>query len=164
MLPSAFDLNTQKSLGLTKLAATKYELRKGQAFDVLASLRQIIQEYNHNLLDKQNNVSGVRMTTHSESFLLSLTADKKAAAERYRSSQRALLALGLPKDDTTWRALSDDELWGRSVSKKRRLAQEKKPDPWFWNVARPRRLTTDQQKEWSKDSTSTLVKPFINID
>jgi len=83
LLPSAFTAKLRHSLGLTELAAIEYELREGQAHDALQALRQVIQEFNYNLLDKKNNVHVIAATLGSESFLHVFTSDKKIAAETY---------------------------------------------------------------------------------
>lgn len=156
MLPSSFTSEMRKSLGLTRLADVEYRLREGQAYDALQSLRQTIQEYNHNLLNKAHNVHGVKHNTRAETFLRGLTADKHTAAGKYRLARDSMVSLGLSDDDTYWRPLRDTELWGKSVSKKRKLGDGKTRDPWFWSVVQPKGLTDEKQKEWSTDSTSIL--------
>lgn len=158
-LPSDFTSELRRSLDLDKLAKIEYELREGQAHDALSALRQSIQEYNHNLLDKRNNIYGTRENMRSQSFFKTLNADKLLAAEQYRGARAALLSLGLPEDDDMWKKLDSDQLWGRSVSTKRKLNESSKEDPWFWSVVKPRNLSDDQEKEWSRDSKSSAYLP-----
>jgi len=152
-LPSAFATELRHSLGLTQLAAIKYELHEGQAHDALQALRQVIQEFNYNLLDKKNNVHGIAATLRSESFLRVFTSDKKIAAETYQRSRKAILSLGLSETDSHWRELRDDQLWGKNVSTVRSMGDSKRRDPWFWQVVAPRGLSQEMEKEWSLDST-----------
>lgn len=159
LLPSAFTAELRHSLGLTELAAIEYELREGQAHDALQALRQVIQEFNYNLLDKKNNVHGIAATLRSESFLRVFTSDKKIAAETYRRSRKAMLSLGLSETDSHWRELRDDELWGKNVSTVRSMGDSKRRDPWFWQVVAPRGLSQEKEKEWSLDSTWFF--PFV---
>src|ERR1700729_682969 len=77
-LPSAFTTERRHSLGLDDLGVIESSLREGQAHDALSTLRQVIQEYNYNLLDKKNNVHGLVATLRSESFLCTLTTDKRS--------------------------------------------------------------------------------------
>jgi hypothetical protein len=79
----AFTQEMCRSLGLSDLHAAEYNLREGQAYDSLSSLRQVIQEYNYNLLDRKHNVHGVAAGIHSESFLRILTSDKRSSANKY---------------------------------------------------------------------------------
>jgi hypothetical protein len=51
-LPSAFTPQMRHSLALDDLGTVEYSLREGQAYNALSSLRQVIQEYNYNLLAK----------------------------------------------------------------------------------------------------------------
>jgi hypothetical protein len=150
-------------LALYDLSAVEYSLWEGQAYDALSSLRQVIQEYNYNLLDKKNNVHGVAAGLRSESFLRILNKDKKATVNKYRRARHALLGLGLPKTDMRWRELRDDELWGKNVSVTRSIGDSRKRDPWFWHVVQPAGLSQEQQKEWSVDSASqfTFAKAFL---
>jgi len=109
-LPSAFTPELRISLGLKSLATVEYNLREGQAYDSLQSLRQVIQEFNYNLLDKKNNVHGLSATLRSETFLRVFTSDKRAHAETYRRARDAMISLGLSETDSKWRELRDDEL------------------------------------------------------
>ena len=79
-LLSAFTTALCQTLGLTELTTIEYELQEGQAHNALKSLCQVIQEFNHNLLD---NVHGIVATLHSESFLWVFTSDKQVAATTY---------------------------------------------------------------------------------
>jgi hypothetical protein len=153
-LPSAFTTELRQSLGLTQLAIIEYQLREGQAHDALQALRQVIQEFNYNLLDKKNNVHGIAATLRSESFLRVLTSDKQIAARTYRRSRNAMLSLGLSETDSHWRELRDDELWGKNVSVVRSMGDSKRRDPWFWHVVAPRGLSKEKEEEWSLDSES----------
>lgn len=151
-LPSEFTPAMRRALGLTDLATIEYELREGQAHDALSALRQVIQEYNHNLLDKNGNIHGTKEGLRSATFFKILSADKMSAVAKYRSARAALLSLGLPHNDTIWRELHDNELHGRNVSSKRQLGESSKQDPWFWAVVRPKGLSDEKEKEWSLDS------------
>lgn len=102
-LSSAFTLEMRHLLGLAKLGDIEYNLREGQAYDALQSLHQVIQEFNYNLLDKRGNAHGVQATLRSESFLSLFTADKHAAAAKYKVARQALISLGLSEDDPIWR-------------------------------------------------------------
>jgi hypothetical protein len=142
------------SLGLDDLSAVEYSLREGQAYDTLSSLRQVIQEYNYNLLDKKNNVHGVSAGLRSESFLRMLNKDKFSSVRKYQCARNAMVGLGLSTTDTRWRELRDDELWGKNVSVTRSIGDSRKRDPWFWHVVQPAGLSQEQQMAWSNDSTS----------
>ena len=98
-LPSAFTKEMRRLLGLDDLSIVKYSLREGQAYDALSSLRQVIQEYNYNLLDKKHNVHGVAAGLRSESFLHILNKDRHTSVHKYRRARHALVGLGLPKTD-----------------------------------------------------------------
>ena len=82
-LPSAFTKEMCHLLALDDLSAVKSSLQEGQAYDALSSLRQVIQEYNYNLLNKKNNVHGVAAGLRSKSFLRILNKDKKAMVNKY---------------------------------------------------------------------------------
>jgi hypothetical protein len=163
-LPSAFNAALRQTLGLTELATIEYELREGQAHDALKSLRQIIQEFNHNLLDKKNNVHGITATLRSESFLRVFTSDKQIAAATYRRARNAMISLGLSSTDSLWRELRDDQLWGKNVSTVRSMGDSKIRDPWFWQVVAPRGLSKEKEKEWSLDSKSAVHDQIIYAD
>jgi len=139
-------------LGLDDLSIVKYNLCEGQAYDALSSLRQVIQEYKYNLLDKKHNVHGVAAGLRSESFLCILNKDKNSSVHKYWHAWYALVSLGLLKTDKRWQELHDHELWGKNVSVMRSLGDSWKRDPWFWHVVQPAGLSQEQQKAWSNDS------------
>jgi hypothetical protein len=163
-LPSTFTQAMRQSLGLNDLSNFEYSLREGQAYDALSSLRQVIQEYNYNLLDKKHNIHGVAAGIRSESFLRMLTSDKRSSANKYRRARNALISLGLPQTDERWRELRDDELWGKNVTTARGMGDSHKRDPWFWHVVQPAGLSKEQQNEWSIDSASFITYPVSFSD
>lgn len=161
-LPSAFDATSHTSLGLDQLAKIELQLREGQAYDALQALRQVIQEWNHSLLDKKDNVYGIAESTRAQSFMRALAADKLAAANDYRRAWRAMIQLGLSADDHHWRELKDDQLWGKNVTVVRSMGDSKNTDPWFWSVVRPKGLSEAAQKEWSIESELCLYSLSYN--
>lgn len=142
----------QHSLGIDDLANVEMELREGQAYDALHSLRQIIQEWNYNLLDKKDNIHGIAENLRSGKFLRNLNADKQVAASKYRCARHAMLNLGLAETHHRWQELKDDQLWGKNVTEVRSMGDGQKRDPWFWSIVKPDGLTEAQEKDWSTES------------
>ena len=162
-LPSDFTAELCQSLGLTQLAVIEYELREGQAHNALKSLCQVIQEFNHNLLDKTGNVHGIAATLQSESFLHVFTSDKCIAATTYRRARNAMINLGLSKTNLQWRELRDDQLWGKNVSVVRSMGDSKTRDLWFWQIVAPRGLSKEKEKDWSIDSKFLCLSDCIIV-
>ncbi len=134
--------------GLDHLGQIEYNLREGRAHDALDEVRTAIKIFNHNLDFKKTYVHGQGPNTRAQDFLRTLVNDKISGAEKYRTERKALLALGLPKDNPVLQDLRDNQLWAKDASKPARLGDSRREDPWFWHVGRPSGLTEKEKNEW----------------
>jgi hypothetical protein len=159
-LPSSFSAHLRLHYQLTELANVEYDLREGQAHDVLQSVRLSIQEYNLNNKYKRDFVHGIHPNTRAHSFLQSLDKNKVFAADKYRNSRSALLSLGLPEDDKTFKPLLNSELWMKRVDTLHIFGGSKIEDLWFWTVGRPSGLSESENAEWSLESMSTSLHTY----
>jgi hypothetical protein len=50
-----------------------------------------------------------------------------------------------------FRELRDDELWMKNVSSTHELGDGAKPDPWFWAVGRPSKMSPEENEQWSRE-------------
>jgi len=148
LLPSSFNQGLRKRFGPTSLAVIEYQLREGQAYNALDSLREKIKIFNANLDFKKNNVFGQGANTRAQDFLKKLGTDKVSAADKYRIAYQALISLGLSASDPL-QALCDDQLFGKDASRLARLGDSKRADPWFWMVGMPSDLPAKEKAEWS---------------
>ena len=148
-LPSSFSESFRMAYGLNELGKIEYQLREGRAHDALQSIRTSIKTFNHNLDLKKTAVFGQHANTRAQGFLKQLAADKVSGAEKYRRMRAALIALGLPQNDTVLQQLDDDQLWGKDTSHMSQLGDSKRQDPWFWSVGRPSNLSPAEDLEWS---------------
>jgi hypothetical protein len=163
-LPSLFNEHTRLSLGIGELGHDEFILRKGQAHDALAKLRMTIRDYTLNVNFKRRNVQTQRAITRAERVIQGLEQEKKRAADLYRHIYSALQRLGLAPDDRSLQPLLDDQLYMKDTSKAALLGDNRKEDPWFWQVERFCSSGIEDQ-EWAVESKflSTLDGP-VNAD
>jgi hypothetical protein len=150
-LPSLFNEHTRLSLGISELARAEFTLRRGQAHDALAKLRMTIREYTRNVDFKRDHVRGQRAVTRAEGIIQKLEQERKQAAELYRCAYTALLRLGLASDDQSLQPLLDSQLFMKDPTKPARLGDNRKEDPWFWQVERVRSSDIEDQ-DWVVES------------
>lgn len=150
-LPSLFNEHTRLSLGIGKLACAEFTLRKGQAHDALEKLRMAIREYTRNVDFKRDNVRGQRAVTRAERIIQKLEEERKQAAELYRRAYVGLLRLGLAPDDRSLQPLLDSQLFMKDTTKPAQLGDNRKEDPWFWQVERVRNSDIEDQ-DWVVES------------
>ena len=133
-LPSFFNQHTRLSLGIDKLARAEATLRRGQAHDALVKLCMAIRTYTSHVDFKHDHVRGQRAITRAENLIQTLEQEKKRAAELYRRAYSALLRLGLALDDQSLQPLLDSQLFMKDTTKPAKLGDNRREDPWFWQV------------------------------
>lgn len=155
-LPSFFNEHTRLSLGIGGLVHAEYTLRRGQAHDALEKLRMAIREYSRNVDFKRDQVRGQRAVTRAEKLIQKLEQERKRAAESYRHAYMALLHLGLAPDDRSLQPLLDSQLFMKNTTKPAQLGDNRKEDPWFWQVERVRSSGIEDQ-DWVVESKRLTV-------
>jgi hypothetical protein len=98
---------------------------------------------------KRAFVHGQGPVTRAKDFLQSLARDKVSAADKYRNARNALLALGLPSDDTTFQPLLNSELWMKDIDEPHVFGSGHIQNPWFWSVGRPSGMSDAEDADWS---------------
>lgn len=153
-LPSSFPQHIRDSseLAMKDAAAVEYSLREGAAHDALDALRTAIRTHNHIFGKKLVNSRGQAASTRSQAYLNAITSEKHAAARKYQRARSALRLLGMPASDKTFQLLDFSQLYGKNTAAPSRLGDSKRPDPWFWTVGRPSKMTTVEEKEWEVES------------
>lgn len=152
LLPSSLNQPLRTALGLDLLAIFEFALRKGQAHNALADLRLAIKTFNANLDFKTAFVHGQKPNTRAQAYLATLHQEKLDAAARYQRAYSALVHLGLSPNNLSLQPLSDNQLWMKDVSKKARVGDSRKQDPWYWLVGRPSGLSPLEESAWSVES------------
>ncbi|TFK62135.1 hypothetical protein BDN72DRAFT_777467 [Pluteus cervinus] len=147
-LPSHWDDQTRPA-ELKPLAEIEFALRKGQCYDSLEDLRVAIQVHNVNIQDKRADTRGQRANTRAQNYLDTLTADKTAAADRYRRYRAALLRLGFSETDSSLQPLLSSQLWGKNMGAPAELGDTRTHEPWYWIIGRPPDLNDEQRAIWT---------------
>ena len=96
----------------------------------------VIREYTRDVDFKCNHVQGQHAVTRAEGVIQKLEQEKKQAAELYHCAYLVLLQLGLAPDDRSLQPLLDGQLFMKDMTRPAQLGDNRKEDPWFWQVER----------------------------
>jgi len=129
------------------VAVIEYDLREGQAHDVLHAVHEAIKTFNYNIAFKKTNICGQQADTRAQTFLQSLAKDKVSAADKYRRGHVALVKLGLSEDDKVLQPLHNSELWTKNVNEPQKLGETSTPNPWFWTVGHPNGMSMAEEAD-----------------
>ena len=157
LLPSEFSEAYRLRLGLESAAKAEYQICEGQAHDRLDDVHRSIQTYNHHIAIKANEVRGQRHGLRAWGIVDNLDANTQKAAHAYNLTRNALLKLGLDSSDPLLKPLLPTELWAKNAAMPPKLGDSRRQDPWFWHVACPAGLSTEEKR--SEEHTSELQSP-----
>ncbi|KAJ3487311.1 hypothetical protein NLJ89_g11723 [Agrocybe chaxingu] len=96
--PSRVDCTARATVCVTNLPEMEEKLRTAQCFDSLDNVRTILTLKSCMVAFKSKNVRGQREGTRSRAVIDRVHKRARAAAEKYRASRRAKLALSGPGD------------------------------------------------------------------
>lgn len=136
LLPSSFDKSNREHLDIAELANLEFEVRLGQAYDAIDSLRTAVYVFNAAKGKKIQDIRGTAACTRANVILRNLQNDKYGCAKVYHLAYTALLSLGLP-DSSELRPLPNNELWGRDMMTVHQPGASTNPEPWWWVVGKP---------------------------
>lgn len=157
LLPSEFSEAYRLRLGLESAAKAEYQIREGQAHDRLDDVRRSIQTYNHHIAIKANEVRGQRHGLRARGIVDNLDANTQKAAHAYNLTRNALLKLGLDSSDPLLKPLLPTELWAKNAAMPPKLGDSRRQDPWFWHVACPAGLSTEEKAEFYLESECRVL-------
>ncbi|KAJ3562098.1 hypothetical protein NP233_g9786 [Leucocoprinus birnbaumii] len=135
-LPSSFDKERRQALDIGKIAEIEYQIRLGQAYDAIDSLRTAVYLYNSAKIQKRKHVRGNCYNTRANTILNQLSDDKYGCAQVYRLAYQALISLGLA-EDSLLQPLHRDQLWGHDMTRMQGPGESSIPEPWWWMVGKP---------------------------
>ncbi|KAI0060783.1 hypothetical protein BV25DRAFT_1806721 [Artomyces pyxidatus] len=133
-LPSSRGPKTIAHTVLKRAAEVELELRQGEANDALDELRtQIITNYATQRLKR--NVKGIKNNTRANRTLQHQRNVVNQAADRYRRARNCMIALGMNKNDSTYRELTaKDKIAFKVYSEDDQLGDSKKASSWIWST------------------------------
>ena len=132
-LPSSYKFQTP--LLRPELCTYKLQLREGRAHDALHEMRQHLRVRTHLYKQKDKYARGVRHNTHSNSAINKVQAKVDRAAEKYRTSRDAMLALSDPSVIPEWNdslpVLKVEDIHGLSEALLGDSEGRRRPS-WIW--------------------------------
>ncbi|PCH34432.1 hypothetical protein WOLCODRAFT_148485 [Wolfiporia cocos MD-104 SS10] len=131
-LPSSYDAALLAHLEFSKMAAVERSLREGQANDTLDQLRtHLITKYAYR--KGKEKVSGQKANMQANRNIRCQTELINKAAQEYRRARGAILKLGLPDKDSSYRELHAGDLSLFAMqSDDMHLGDSRRSPSWLW--------------------------------
>lgn len=134
-LPSSYQL--QISFQQPELRTYELRLREGRAHDALHEMRQHLRIRSHLLHQKKKYARGVRHNTRANTAIKKCQAKVDRAADKYRTSRNAMLALSdsltVPEWASTLPVLKVEDVRGLSEALMGESEGNRRPS-WIWTV------------------------------
>jgi len=134
-LPSSYKFQTP--LQRPELCTYELRLREGRAHDALHEMRQHLRVRTHLYQQKDKYARGVRHNTRANSAISKSQAKVNRAAEKYRASRSAMLALSdplaLPDWNDTLPILKAEDVRGLSEGLMGDSEGKRRPS-WIWTM------------------------------
>lgn len=129
-------------------------LRQGQANDALEWVRLTIKQIGMSLAYKKKQVRGQRDNTRAQAQLKADRAKRDKHVRDYRMARDAMLRLGMPEDDATYRPLDDTDLWMKDLTHGHALGDGTRKESWIWRSVRGSTLSERVRSEWETDGSA----------
>jgi hypothetical protein len=119
---------------MVALGRIERQLREGAAFDAIRAVQNIVKTIGALESDKKKNVFGQVSATRARAKVTDAEFRRDLAISNYNASRVAMIALGLPKDDTGFPLLSLHDTFRRPTHLKRRVRDSKTSDGRIWTT------------------------------
>lgn len=133
-LPSDLPLATQVTLGLTSLAQCQRRLLEGAACDTIQRIRMLVKLHSALRHHKKKNARGQQMNSRATAKLHKATDAKLLAIEDYNSYRKAMIDLGLSKDDPMFPHLAVEDTFRKRTHVKRAVGDSRQTDGLLWTT------------------------------
>jgi hypothetical protein len=133
-IPSDYETHALVKLDMVALGRVERQLREGAAFDAIRAVQNIVKTIGALESDKKKNVFGQVGTTRARANVTDAEFRRDLAISNYNASRVAMVALGLPKDDTGFPLLSLHDTFRRPTHLKRRVGDSKTSDGRIWTT------------------------------
>ncbi|KAI0323717.1 hypothetical protein GY45DRAFT_1264149, partial [Cubamyces sp. BRFM 1775] len=132
LLPSSYHATVLGEPCLKELASLEREIRTAQARDALNDVRTaIIGREAYRI--KKVHVSGKHQKTRATNHIRSMENTVRGAANRYRRTRAALIALGVKESDPSLRPLrKGDTVKFTLDAQHKTLGESRESKPWIW--------------------------------
>jgi hypothetical protein len=147
-LPSDFDQQHIDEYGLRSLANTEMELLKGEAYDALELVRQLVKYASHLGQIKIKEARGVAQNTRAAKMTKDAHAKKRTAMNRYREARRRLLTLSCVDYLADFPELKDSDTWRKDTSKAAELGDGRRTEGWIWSIGVASGASEEEQSEF----------------
>ncbi|KAI0664425.1 hypothetical protein C8Q70DRAFT_905479 [Cubamyces menziesii] len=156
-LPSTYTAEIRSHPAMAPAVSIERKLREGQANDALNELRAHLTAL-YSLEDLQKQGTGQAHGKRVRAIAATEVTIGHHARDEYRRVRTILLKLGMPEDDDTYRALTDNDARPFIVfSHQHQRGDSKRPPSWIWNDFS---FLTNQQDAEVKDYMWQKLRPF----
>ena len=126
-------------------------LHEGEACDILTELRFAIKQKSALIQDRRDLVTGEKAKTRAQRFIKDAASLVDMYAELYRNAHRAMIALGLSVNDTTFRPLEAKDLATKNAMQHRVIGDGKRDDSWIWRIGPVGNVSEKDRQDWDME-------------
>lgn len=131
-LPSDYNEGDRTVKGLTSLGALEYKMLQGAAFDSLGKLRTLVRLLSGMRTEGKKNDYGQARHTRSKTQMIDALVKFETCMGFYNKIRDALISLGLPNDDPTFRPMTEKDTHRKATTETREPGDTYKTDGLLW--------------------------------
>lgn len=134
LLPSDFRPSERIRLGLESMAERELFLRRGEACIAIQNLKSALRAIAPLEYEVKRYTRNVESKTRAGATLCEARRHKRFWADEYRSIRDAMLRLGLPNNDATFRELKDEDTYRPFTADPHEFGSGSKLPGWIWTA------------------------------
>lgn len=154
-LPSDFPHAMRTQLSLLALGENERKMLEGAAYDILAQLRQDVRFHASLAKLKKENSYGQDRHTRERAKVLEAQRRRDNSMAIYSHLRMAMVSLGMPENDPTFRPMTLAATFRKSTDTKRQIGDTYRPDGDIWTNTKFKRMPSiapADDGDWSSDS------------
>ena len=162
LLPSDLSPLERETCGVTHLVHQELQLRKGQAYDALRSLRaqvKYVMALSHQKNSRKNAIHGQYLNTRVGTILSDAIQKRDGYKQKYRRTREAMIQLGMSEKSEEFPELTDADIWRKDPLQYHKLGDGQKMDGWIWRVGLPANMSDEEREEYLEDSVYLFRSP-----
>jgi hypothetical protein len=153
-LPSDISPDQHIAYGLSQLAAEELQLREGEAYDALDSVRQAVKYTVCLRADKHKHATGQSMNLRAGDMVRDAEEKQAKCVAKYQHARRAMIGLGRSPEylQAEFPEMKPQDLWMKDVSEKREVGDGRITEGWIWWVGAWGNMSDEERDAFSEES------------
>jgi hypothetical protein len=153
-LPSDIALDKHAEYGLSRLAVEELQLREGEAYDALDSVRHAVKYATCLRADKHKHAKGQMMNLRAGDLVRDAENKQAKCVAKYQHARLAMIGLGRSAEylQETFPEMKPQDLWMKDVSDKHKVGDGMVTEGWIWRVGALGNMSEEERDTFSEES------------